>query len=77
MIYAELLQRLDYDSGKEGDADRARKQLDAQLKVKRWRVAPAAEDPYEGAVEEPGAPWWWDGDEEASQGFLAAQGVKL
>jgi hypothetical protein len=24
-----------------------------------------------------GAPWWWDGDEEASQSFLAAQGVQL
>jgi len=45
--------------------------------VKRWRVSPTAEDPYEGAVEEPGAPWWWDGDEEASQSFLAAQGMVL
>lgn len=77
ILYYELTQRLDYDPGKEGDAERARKELDAKLKVKRWRIDPGAPDPLEGVQEDPGAPWWWDGDEEASQSFLAAQGVSL
>jgi hypothetical protein len=72
-----MLQRLDYDPGKEGDHERARKQLDAKLKVKRWRVGSDQEDPMAEVEVDEGAPWWWDGDEEASQSFLAAQGVQL
>lgn len=77
MIYYELLQRLDYDPGKEGDHERARKQLDAELKIKRWRISEADADPFAETEIEEGAPWWWDGDEEASSSFLAAQGVNL
>lgn len=72
-----MLQRLDYDSGKEGAAEAARKKLDHELKVKRWRITPQDADPYAGAVTEPNAPWWWDGGAEASDSFLTAMGVQL
>lgn len=71
-----MLLRLDYDDEKK-TAEQARTELDVKLKVKRWRVTPEAEDPYSEAEVDEGAPWWWDGDEEASQTFLASQGVKL
>lgn len=72
-----MLQRLDYDAGKEGDQERARKQLDHELKVRRWRITPDDEDPYQDVPKEEGAPWWWDGAEEASASFLEAQGIQL
>lgn len=49
--------------------------LDSDLAVRRW-VTPWQAAPEPVAVEE-GAPWWWAGDEEASQSMLAAYGVTL
>lgn len=76
-MYYELTERLSYDPEKPGDAERARKQLDSELKIKRWRISESDTDPYADAVQEEWAPWWWDGEEEASASFLAAQGVNL
>lgn len=72
-----MLQRMDLGPNGDKDPVAARKELDAQLKVKRWRIGENGVDPYAEAVVEEGAPWWWDGDEEASSSFLAAQGVNL
>lgn len=77
VVYYEMTQRLSYDQSKEGAAEAARKQLDAEMKIKRWRVAVVQEDPYAGQVEDEGAPWWWDGDQEASDSFLKGMGVDL
>lgn len=53
----------------------ARRALDAALGVSGWAL------PGRGATNverpDPGAPWWWHGAEEASQGFLSAMGVTL
>jgi hypothetical protein len=65
------------DSGKEGAVEAAVGELNHKLKTKRWRVSPEDEDPYADAVVDEGAPWWWDGDEEASDSFLEAQGIQL
>lgn len=63
------------ESGENEPADAAHQRLDADLGVRLWRVpGQAAPEPVE--LDE-GAPYWWHGDEEASQGFLAAQGVVL
>lgn len=49
--------------------------LDTDLQVRQWRT------PWQGTPEtvvaEEGAPWWWAGDEDASQSFLVSQGVTL
>lgn len=55
--------------------DAAQQRLDADLEVRRW-LTPGQVAPKPVEVEE-GAPWWWHGDEDASQAFLAAQGVVL
>ena len=72
-----MVQRIDYDQGKEGAYEAARAKLDSQLKTKRWRVGWEQEDPYQDAEIEDGAPWWWDGDEEASNTFLSSMNVQL
>lgn len=52
------------------------KEFDAKLGVPSWHL-------FDGDVEretpqrEPGAPWWWDGAEEASSSFLSSMGVTL
>lgn len=76
-MYAEMAQHLDYDQSKEGAYEAARAKLDNQLKIKRWRVGWEQEDPYQDVVADEGAPWWWDGDEEASSTFLDSMGVQL
>lgn len=53
----------------------ARKRFDGQLSVRAW-TTPGTED----KAPEPRdsrAPYWWDGDEDASQSFLTAMGVTL
>jgi hypothetical protein len=79
VVYAELIQRAvaSADSGKEGAAEAAVQELNHKLKTKRWRVSPEDIDPYADAVVEEGAPWWWDGSEEASDSFLDTMGVQL
>jgi hypothetical protein len=55
--------------------ERERAQLDAALGVAGWPAPAQRPRPVEPT--EPGAPAWWQGDEEASQSFLAAVGVRL
>lgn len=65
------------DVGENEDPEAVRKRFDADLGVRRWRVTDAAEDRYADAVIDEGAPWWWEGDAEASDSFLKSMGVKL
>lgn len=61
---------------REGEPEEAaQKRLDSELGVHLWRV-PGQAEPEPVEIEE-GAPWWWNGEEDASQSFLAAQGVVL
>lgn len=63
------------ESGENEPADAAYQRLDAELEVRLWR-SPGQAPPEPVELEE-GAPWWWHGDEDASQAFLASQGVVL
>lgn len=72
-----MLKRLDLGEKGDKDPEQARRELDQQLKVKRWRITPQDTDPYADVPVDEGAPWWWDGDEEASDTFLQAQGIDL
>jgi hypothetical protein len=58
-----------------GLAERERAELDGALGVAGWPGPAHRWRP--SAPREPGAPSWWHGDEEASQSFLAAMGVRL
>jgi hypothetical protein len=51
-----------------------RDQLNGTLGVADW-LTPVDRRKLKPAVSE--GPWWWRGDEDASQGFLTAMGVKL
>lgn len=62
--------------GKDETEDVAHARLDNSLQVRQWRT-PWQEAPEPAADLEDGAPWWWAGDEEASQSVLAAYGVTL
>lgn len=68
-----MLQRLNVRDGQ--SAEDARKAFDAQLGVSGWATPGRAM--REPEPREPGAPWWWHGSEDASQGFLQAMGVTL
>lgn len=51
-----------------------RRELDGLLGVKYWQTPLSRE----GQDRRPAAgPWWWEGDEEASQAFLAEMGIQL
>lgn len=52
-----------------------RRRFDAQLGVDSWRTP--GHDEVQKPPVEPNAPWWWKGDQDASQSFLKAVGVKL
>lgn len=68
-----MLQRLHVREGQTAEA--ARKRFDGQLGVAAW---PLPGQPLkEIEPQDPGAPWWWQGAEEASDGFLKAMGVSL
>jgi hypothetical protein len=54
-----------------------RKRFDNELSVKRWRITPDHVDKYASAPVDDAAPWWWEGDAEASDSFLEAMGVNL
>ena len=69
VVYFSMIQRLKPDD--EGNTTAARQELDDGLAVVRWQV-PGGGNKYAEAEIEPGAPSWWAGDEEASQGSLAA-----
>lgn len=65
------------NGGEDEDPEITRKKFDVDMGVKRWRITAADEDPYADAVVDEAAPWWWEGDEEASDSFLEAMGVNL
>ncbi len=52
----------------------ALRQFDARLSVVGWGM-PGSEATE--VTREEGAPWWWDGENEASDSFLASMGVVL
>jgi hypothetical protein len=56
-------------------SDEDRQRLDSDLGVSLWS-GPLGRARLPVRVES-GAPPWWGGDEEASQGFLAAMGMQL
>lgn len=68
-----MLQRLNVREGQ--TAEDARKVFDAQLGVGGWGTPSSDMRPVE--ARDPSAPWWWHGDEDASQSFLTAMGVNL
>ena len=53
----------------------ARKRFDGQLAVRAWTTP--GTDGKTPDQRDPKAPYWWDGDEDASQSFLTAMGVNL
>lgn len=58
------------------DGTTERPKLDSDLGVTAWAV-PGRRPAAPAAPRDPNAPSWWHGDEEASQGWLAAAGVHL
>lgn len=75
-----MLQRLDYDEDKPEEQRRKpeviRREFDHLLGVDQWE-APMTPAYARDSQRDPGAPSWWVSDEEASQSFLAAMGVRL
>ncbi|KAB2976045.1 hypothetical protein F8R89_31050 [Streptomyces sp. SS1-1] len=69
-----MLQRLNVRDGQTEEQARAR--FDADLGVSAWAL-PGRERREIEPQQDPGAPWWWRGAEDASQGFLASMGVTL
>lgn len=51
-------------------------EFDNAFGVSGWRV-PGSRREIVTRKREEGEPAWWQGDEEASQGFIAMMGVKL
>lgn len=64
-----MTQRLPY--GDEEKGENPRRDFDQSLLVDGWDV------PGPAPTHVVNRPDWWQGDEEASQSFLAAMGVKL
>lgn len=71
-----MLQRLDYDQ-KDKTAKQVRKEFDNELQTGVWRISYDLESKRDAAGVEASAPWWWEGDEEASSSFLTSMGVDL
>jgi hypothetical protein len=69
-----MLQRLIVRDGQ--TEEQARDRFDASLGVSAW-ARPGHDHRDMQPVEDPGAPWWWTGAEDASQSFLQAMGVTL
>jgi hypothetical protein len=75
VVYAEMLERLDYQQEGTPDSMRltpqqVRREFDNELQVRTWRVPGVVKAPVDDRPE--GAPAWWESDEEASQSFLQA-----
>jgi len=69
-----MLQRLIVHDGQTEEQARAR--FDADLGVSAWAL-PGRERREAEPAQDTGAPWWWQGDEDASQSFLTSMGVTL
>lgn len=65
------------DNNKDEDPEVTRARFDNEMGVKRWLRTDTETGRYAHVATDPAAPWWWEGDEEASASFLAAQGVTL
>jgi hypothetical protein len=77
VIYSEMIQRLDVKEDEK--PEEVRREFDSDLGVIRWQ-SPGGANKYAEVEVEEGAPSWWAGDEEASQGTLAsmrAMGAKI
>lgn len=68
-----MLERLVVREGQSPDS--ARRQLDHALMVPGWAVP--GREPRETTPRDPGAPWWWESAQEASDSFLKSMGVVL
>lgn len=66
-----MLERLDIGDGE--DAEKVRRSFDNELGVSGWGTPGRPLDPE--VEKDPDAPSWWTGEEDASQAFLASQGV--
>jgi hypothetical protein len=64
-----MLDRLEHD---DKDPERPRRELDRLLEIDEWHVVSRKSRVQR---REPGTPYWWRGDEDASQSFLNAMGV--
>lgn len=56
------------------------RRVEALLHVNRWPRPGAEMQPADHTAQpeaQDDAPWWWDGDEDASQSFLTSMGVHL
>ncbi len=69
-----MLQRLIIHDGQTGEQARAR--FDADLGVSAWAL-PGHDRREADPAQDPGAPYWWHGAEDASQSFLTSMGVTL
>jgi hypothetical protein len=69
-----MLQRLIVHDGQTEEQARAR--FDADLGTSAWAL-PGRERREVEQKPDDGAPWWWQGAEDASQSFLASMGVTL
>ncbi len=69
-----MLQRLIVREGQ--TEEQARRKFDADLGVSAWAL-PGRDRREIEPQPDTGAPWWWHGDEDASQSFLASMGVTL
>jgi len=69
VIYSEMVQNLEV--GENDKPEDVRREFDNELGVIRWQV-PGGGNKYADAVIEEGAPAWWAGDDEASEGSLEA-----
>ena len=69
-----MLQRLIVHDGQTEDQARAR--FDADLGVSAWAL-PGRDRRDTAQQQDPGAPWWWHGAEDASQSFLTSMGVSF
>jgi hypothetical protein len=69
-VYSVALERLRQD---EKQPEKPRHDFDGTLDVRSWMIPGGARV----RVVEEGAPAWWNGDEDASQQFLASMGVMI
>jgi hypothetical protein len=69
-----MLQRLNVREGQ--TEEQARTRFDADLGTSAWAL-PGRERREMEQKPDDGAPYWWHGDEDASQSFLASMGVTL
>lgn len=70
VVYSVSTDRLKHD---DKQPERPRREFDHSLGVRNWTVPGGSRK----RVVVEGAPSWWDGDEDASQQFLASMGVMM